>query len=93
METHLTLEQSGRLLASKNVRGAETKNTRELLTYRDPFESVPEHPHSGEPVTEGLIRIPALMADLASYPCRRNRPDRPDGALRAGTVTSCDSTP
>lgn len=54
--THLTLEQSERLLAGKKVPGADPDDTRELLNYREAFDLVTEHLESGEPVTEALVR-------------------------------------
>lgn len=54
--THLTLDQSARLLAGKRVASADPDDARELLNYRDAFELVAEYLGSGEPITEGLIR-------------------------------------
>ncbi len=54
--THLTLEESERLLAGESVPGADPDDTRELLNYRDAFAFVSEYLHDGGPVTEGLIR-------------------------------------
>src|SRR5262245_33566795 len=54
--THLTLEQSERLLSGKRVSEADPEDARELLNYRDAFELVAGYLGSGEPVTEGLIR-------------------------------------
>jgi len=54
--THLTLEQSERILAGQRVRGARPDDTRELLNYRKAFELVSEYLSSGDPITEGLIR-------------------------------------
>ena len=54
--THLTLEQSEKLMAGKKVFGADPEDTRELLNYRDAFDLVTEYLNSGEMVTEGLIR-------------------------------------
>ncbi|MCX6340525.1 MAG: Fic family protein [Candidatus Aureabacteria bacterium] len=54
--THLTLEQSERILAGKSVPEANPDDARELLNYRDAFELVAEYLGSGEPVTEALIR-------------------------------------
>lgn len=54
--THLTLEQSEKLLAGKKVPGADPNDTRELLNYRNAFELVTEYLDSGEPITEGLVR-------------------------------------
>ncbi len=54
--THLTLDESSRLLAGERVPGARPDDARELLNYRTAFEFVSEYLESGEPVTEGLIR-------------------------------------
>lgn len=54
--THLTLEQSEKLLAGKKVSDADADDTRELLNYRDAFDLVTEYLDSGEAITEALIR-------------------------------------
>jgi len=54
--THLTLEQSERILAGQKVRGARPDDARELLNYRKAFELVSEYLESGEPITEALVR-------------------------------------
>lgn len=54
--THLTLDQSERILSGKVVKGADPDDTRELLNYRDAFDLVAEYIGSGEAITEGLIR-------------------------------------
>lgn len=54
--THLTLEESERLLAGESVPDADPDDTRELLNYRDAFSFVSEYLNDGGPVTEGLIR-------------------------------------
>ncbi|NCC50340.1 MAG: Fic family protein [Spartobacteria bacterium] len=54
--THLTLEESERLLAGEAVPGADPDDTRELLNYRDAFAFVSEYLNDGGPVSEGLIR-------------------------------------
>jgi Fic family protein len=54
--THLTLEQSERLLAGQAVPEADPDDARELLNYRDAFEFVSGYLGDGGPVTEGLIR-------------------------------------
>lgn len=53
--THLTLEQSEKLLAGKKVPEANPDDTRELLNYRQAFDLVSGYIGSGQPVTEGLI--------------------------------------
>lgn len=54
--THLTLDQSKRLLAGERLAGIDPEDERELLNYRNAFELVSDYLGSGEPVTEGLIR-------------------------------------
>jgi cell filamentation protein, protein adenylyltransferase len=54
--THLTLEQSERLLAGGSVPGADPDDVRELLNYRGAFEFVSTYLGQGAPLTEGLIR-------------------------------------
>ena len=54
--THLTLDQSERLLSGQAVPGASPDDARELLNYRDAFELVAGYLGSGEAITEGLVR-------------------------------------
>lgn len=54
--THLTLDQSERLLSGKAVPEASPDDTRELLNYREAFELVAGYLGSGEAITEGLVR-------------------------------------
>jgi Fic family protein len=54
--THLTLDQSEKLLAGERLEGVDPEDRRELLNYRDAFELVSDYLGSGEPITEGLIR-------------------------------------
>jgi len=54
--THLTLDQSERLLSGKAVPEANPDDARELLNYRDAFDLVAEYIGSSEAITEGLIR-------------------------------------
>ena len=54
--THLTVEQSERLLDNKPVPEADPDEARELLNYRSAFDLVAGYFKSGEPITEGLIR-------------------------------------
>lgn len=54
--TRLTLEQSERLLAGKEVPEADPEDARELLNYREAFDLVAGYLGSGQPITEGLIR-------------------------------------
>lgn len=54
--THLTVEQSEKLLENKPVPEADPDEARELLNYRSAFDLVSGYLGSGEPVTEDLIR-------------------------------------
>ncbi len=54
--THLTLDESEKILAGKKVPGADPDDTRELLNYREAFDLVTEYLDNGEPITEALIR-------------------------------------
>lgn len=54
--THLTLDQSERLLAGESVPGVEADDAREVVNYRDAFDLVAEYLGSGDPITEGLVR-------------------------------------
>jgi Fic family protein len=54
--TQLTLDEAARLWAGEKVEGADRDDVRELLNYRGAFQLVSEYLHSGEPITEGLIR-------------------------------------
>lgn len=54
--THLTLDQSERLMAGESVPGADPDDARELLNYRDAFNFVGEYMDSKGPISEGLIR-------------------------------------
>jgi Fic family protein len=54
--THLTLEESERILAGESIPDADPDDTRELLNYRDAFAFVSEYLNDGGPISEGLIR-------------------------------------
>jgi Fic family protein len=54
--THLTLDQSEKLMAGESVPGADPDDARELLNYRDAFNFVSEYMDSSGPISEGLIR-------------------------------------
>jgi Fic family protein len=54
--SHLTLDQSERLLTGHGVPEADPDDTRELLNYKRAFDFVAEYVAGGSPVTEGLIR-------------------------------------
>jgi Fic family protein len=54
--THLTLDQSEKLLAGQSPGAVDPDDARELLNYRDAFDLVAAYLGSGEPITEGLIR-------------------------------------
>ena len=54
--THLTLEQSEKLLAGEDVPEVDPDDKQELLNYRKAFDFVAEYLQDQGPVTEGLIR-------------------------------------
>jgi len=54
--THLTLDQSEKLLAGEGLVEVDPEDARELLNYRDAFDLVSEYLGGGAPITEGLIR-------------------------------------
>ena len=54
--THLTLEQSERLLSGGAVPSADPDDVRELLNYRSALELVSTYLGGGGPITEELIR-------------------------------------
>jgi len=54
--SRLTLAQSEKILAGKQVKDADPDDTRELLNYREAFDLVADYLGSREPLTEGLIR-------------------------------------
>jgi Fic family protein len=54
--THLTLEQSEKVLEGKSISIADPNDVRELLNYRKAFDFVSDYLNSGAPITEGLIR-------------------------------------
>ena len=54
--THLSLDQSEKLLAGKTMPGADAEDVKELLNYRQAFDFVTNYVLSQGPITEGLIR-------------------------------------
>jgi Fic family protein len=54
--THLTLDQSEKLLAGEALGDVDPDDGRELLNYREAFDLVAAYLGSGEPITEGLLR-------------------------------------
>jgi Fic family protein len=54
--THLTLDQSERLLAGDKPPGVTADDAREVVNYRKAFDLVADYVGSGDPITEGLIR-------------------------------------
>lgn len=54
--THLTLEQSERLLAGGNVPEADPDDKQELLNFRTAFDFVCDTLSQGSDITEGMIR-------------------------------------
>jgi len=54
--THLSLDQSERLMSGQEVSGADAEDVKELLNYKKAFDFVAEYVLSEQPLTEGLIR-------------------------------------
>ncbi len=54
--THLSLDQSEKLIAGEKIPGVDSEDAKELLNYRRAFDFVSEYLFSQGPVTEGLIR-------------------------------------
>ena len=54
--THLSLDQSERLIAGEKMTGVDSEDVRELLNYRKAFDFVADYIFSQGPITEGLIR-------------------------------------
>src|ERR1019366_3095560 len=54
--THLTLDQSERLLAGEKPEGVKADDAKEVTNYRKAVDLVADYLGSGDPVTEGLIR-------------------------------------
>ena len=54
--THLTLDQSEKLLAGEKPAGVRADDAKEVTNYRNAVDLVSDYLGSGEPVTEGLIR-------------------------------------
>jgi Fic family protein len=54
--THLSLDQSERLIAGEKMLGVDSEDVRELLNYRKAFDFVADYVISQGAITEGLIR-------------------------------------
>lgn len=54
--THLSLDQSKRLIAGEKMTGVDSEDARELLNYKKAFDFVANYVFSQGPITEGLIR-------------------------------------
>lgn len=54
--THLTLDQSERLLSGEKPAGVKADDAKEVINYRKAFDLVAGYLGSGDPITEGLIR-------------------------------------
>lgn len=54
--THLSLDQSERLIAGEKMTGVDSEDVRELLNYRKAFDFVADYVSSQGPIIEGLIR-------------------------------------
>jgi Fic family protein len=54
--THLSLDQSERLIAGEKISNVDSEDVKELLNYRRAFDFVSDYVFSGGLITEGLIR-------------------------------------
>ncbi len=54
--THLSLDQSERLIAGEAISGIDSEDAKELLNYRKAFDFVADYIFSQGAITEGLIR-------------------------------------
>jgi Fic family protein len=54
--THLTLDQSERLLSGEKPAGVKADDAKEVINYRKAFDLVADYLGSGDPITGGLIR-------------------------------------
>lgn len=54
--THLSLDQSEKLLSGEKMLGVDEEDVKELLNYRKAFDFVADYVFAQGPVTEGLIR-------------------------------------
>lgn len=54
--THLSLDQSERVLSGEKISGVDAEDVRELLNYRKAFDFVSDYVFSQGSITEGLIR-------------------------------------
>ena len=54
--THLSLDQSEKLIAGEKMTGVDSEDVKELLNYRKAFDFVAEYVFSQGLITEGLIR-------------------------------------
>ena len=72
--THLSLDQSERLIAGEKMSGVDSDDVKELLNYRKAFDFVADYVFSQGSITEGLIReIHRRLVDEEYYD--RNRQD------------------
>lgn len=54
--THLSLDQSERLIAGEKMSGVDSEDVKELLNYKKAFDFVADYVFSQGVITEGLIR-------------------------------------
>lgn len=54
--THLSLDQSEKLIAGEKISGADAEDIQELLNYKKAFDFVADYVASQGQITEGLIR-------------------------------------
>ena len=54
--THLSLDQSERLISGEKMQGVDSEDVKELLNYKKAFDFVADYVFSQGTITEGLIR-------------------------------------
>ena len=54
--THLSLDQSKKILSGEKMTGVDSEDVKELLNYRKAFDFVADYVYSRGTITEGLIR-------------------------------------
>ncbi len=54
--THLSLDQSERLISGEKMAGVDAEDVQELLNYRKAFDFVSDYVASGGVISEGLVR-------------------------------------
>lgn len=54
--THLSLDQSEKLIIGEKISDVDSEDVKELLNYKKAFDFVADYISSQKPITEGLIR-------------------------------------